>query len=923
MANQIDRVIFTIKDWQDRVLAQNISDSILITDDHKTQPTVGGHAGIPSGDFNFGGLVSGYNSPELPSASFQQHRPYHSTNDLQALRSQFTQQAFPGMTSGHNDPNMMMQASSAAATPRNLSRPASPTFQAGASKRRKGSSVHVQIPANLRMTQRTQNNNNNIPTSMPGMNNAPMSAGAIMGSSDPSFAMTPLSAPQYQSQPPTPNSNTGFMSNSINRTASNDNIQMYQFYSTPHSQNPSRGPSRVPSPVMSRPTSRTIPPHQAPQNQMQTAMGGQGMHGMSFSPEAQQPPRPTLTRLNPREGPLAGNIQVDIHGTGFRPGINVYFGDKAAHYNIWNEGALFAIVPPGTTTGPVEVTIQDPNDAHGGFQMHARRDPFYFTYNDDREQQIWEVFGRTVFEKQFGHVDAKQASAMMNQSNGMVYGYGNPAMQMNFSQMQQMQQRQAQTLAAARAAGNTEDALLQLLSMIDMDDSEYAADFDKCYRNTKMTMLAMASGLGYTRLVAGLVARGATVDLRDKSGYTPLMLAAMRGYRQIVRLLARRGADPTIRNHVGYTAADLASSPDIVIELAQTAQHVRQRSIGGTPAFGSRANSVAFADNPYLTPARSSDASLITVSDDSEAVEEIDEFPIRLDAGLASRRSSLAQQQVSRRSSRRPSATIELPMQLSQEQQAAMMMSPLASMTAWHNQLLAQMNRLQQSVSDIQFAMPNIQDSMMVRRFSSMMPFSASTPPPPYEEKDPAKETSGVSGDEKAGVMTAAAEAALDDMCEQRFDFAAGVVTATATAAPRLGSRDVANGQILVDRDIQVSIGKKAISKEQQHQLRLAHQARLKSGRSDWKVWVIWVSPLSLGVSHHVSFRLDMSLTIESVASAPHRCGAAHDEEYAPADVAVVRRGRAPPSTLRPRRTFGLASASSLRDRDRHIAAFG
>ncbi|KAG7150839.1 Protein MGA2 like protein [Verticillium longisporum] len=32
------RVVFTIKDWQDRVVAQEMSHSIMITDDHKTHP---------------------------------------------------------------------------------------------------------------------------------------------------------------------------------------------------------------------------------------------------------------------------------------------------------------------------------------------------------------------------------------------------------------------------------------------------------------------------------------------------------------------------------------------------------------------------------------------------------------------------------------------------------------------------------------------------------------------------------------------------------------------------------------------------------------------------------------------------------------------------------------------------------------------
>lgn len=580
---------------------------------------------------------------------------------------------------------------------------------------------------------------------------------------------------------------------------------------------------------------------------MQSDMTGQSLHNMSFSPETPQTPRPTLTRLNPTEGPLSGNIQVDIHGTGFRSDIRVFFGDKLASINVWNEGALVAMVPAGSMPGPVEVTVQDPTEAHGFFHAQSRRHPLYFKYIDDQEPAIWELFGKAMFEKQYGHVDVNQARAMLGGNNGMGYGYGGPSMQMNYPQMQQMQQRQNRTLTAARAVGNTEDTLLQLLNVIDLDDSPYAANFDIRFRNTGNTMLALASGLGYTRLVAGLVARGATVDTRDKCGYTPLMIAAMRGHQQIVRLLARRGADPTIRNRVGFTAADIAKSSDITAVLQQTAQHVRQRSVGATPLFRSRANSIVFADSRYIhaSTSQSSDASLVTVSDDSEAIEEVDELPVRADGACASSRRGSMAHQMSRRSSRRPSANIELPMQLSKEQ-AAMMMSPMAAMTAWHNQLLAQMNRLQQSVSDMQFAMPNVSEYQMVRRFSSMIPFSATTPPPPYEEKDPAK-IKGMSRNEKAGILAAAAEAALDDTCEQKFG-PVGTVTTTATAAACPQTRTVENGKIMVDRDIQVHIGKQAISKEQQVKLRLAHQARLKSGRSDWKVWVIWVCSATIVV---------------------------------------------------------------------------
>ena len=48
--------------------------------------------------------------------------------------------------------------------------------------------------------------------------------------------------------------------------------------------------------------------------------------------------------------------------------------------------------------------------------------------------------------------------------------------------------------------------------------------------------------------------RGATVNLRNKHGWTALMVASFRGHESIVRLLLSRGAKQELQCDDGYTA---------------------------------------------------------------------------------------------------------------------------------------------------------------------------------------------------------------------------------------------------------------------------------------------------------------------------------------------------------------------------------
>ena len=61
-------------------------------------------------------------------------------------------------------------------------------------------------------------------------------------------------------------------------------------------------------------------------------------------------------------------------------------------------------------------------------------------------------------------------------------------------------------------------------------------------------LLFSASGVGNTEVVRGILEAGASVDVRDADGYSPLSVAATVGHPEVVRLLLRFGANADVEN---------------------------------------------------------------------------------------------------------------------------------------------------------------------------------------------------------------------------------------------------------------------------------------------------------------------------------------------------------------------------------------
>jgi hypothetical protein len=63
---------------------------------------------------------------------------------------------------------------------------------------------------------------------------------------------------------------------------------------------------------------------------------------------------PSITSFDPTSGPVG--TKVLINGSGFAPGIEVFFNNtKATDVTVFTNNTMQAKVPPGATTGPIKV----------------------------------------------------------------------------------------------------------------------------------------------------------------------------------------------------------------------------------------------------------------------------------------------------------------------------------------------------------------------------------------------------------------------------------------------------------------------------------------------------------------------------------------------------------------------------------------
>ncbi|CAG8943673.1 unnamed protein product [Penicillium salamii] len=838
------QVIFTVKDHLDNVVAQAITNSIMITDDHKTQaPSAPAPTG-PSPSLADGTQVPGVSvfasgQNENGKSPFAPQSP----TDLQGLQQRFNSQyqltpssfTAQGPTNGGPVPHQS----------RSLSRGASPSdFQGPQSKRRKHSSSG-RLPSELTMTRLETPQ-----SSAAAMNAAQLAAARGFASPSEQPFVTPSSmSGQYGNGPPTPNQsndNNPFFNPTPAQRQSLDNLAGGAMGSTPNSAHPSRpgtpgGSNRngfqdpnIPLSLGANSSNQVWPLNAAP-----TRLPS------------------VIHKLVPSEGSITGGTEVTLLGSGFYPGMEVVFGDTlATTTTFWGDKCLNCLTPPALQPGLVSVVFKHEHPIFGQVQQHQTLMPkqqLFFRYVDDRELQMYRLALNILGQKLGSQADAFQTARQIMGSDPNAFFNMQADMQGNNSSGGQ--QRQVPGLDTQGKLSDMDSKMLTYLEFLDLDDSPRPPRYNS-RSTTGQSLLHFAASLGLTRFVAGLLARGANPDVQDNVGNTPMHLAALNGHAHIVHRLRLTGANANSRSVRGFTPADLATTLPAHQAALLPARTYRSRSVGSLTSRRRQSSSASLSSMWEVSSASGSLGHAAgdseELDDDEETTDDSDSEPLQFSS---SRRSSMHQD-------------ISPPIADTSEQNAAPG-DPPAPLVAWRDQLAVQITQFQQSVANA-FpnlpalppmppmpaipALPDYQGQGMMRRITNLVPNRPAArdgwwdylkgntspnpnQPPSYDElfphPDPTAEDSDI---KKSTLLRAATEAAIDQHFEAESSAAASMSQPARAAVVSEVKEELKD----------ITIGRKVISHEQQKHLREQQAQQMKGLRSDRNLYFIWIPLLLL-----------------------------------------------------------------------------
>lgn len=850
------RVIFTLKNHQGRLIAQSITNSITITDDHKTSTTpLTTTPQSRSYPENIQPPGAGVFSQESPNyyleGSMRQAQSFsnlQSAQHLQSYQNQPNLQPLPYAT-----PHILSQNASSITNPHSLSRQVSPSAPSGPYQKKRKPSGSGNVSNELTMTKLHSRDNINSPASysMSSIGLASTTALAnpgIYGASNNFIGQHQIepatSMPaRYNTNPPTPiRSETSWPTPST-RSQSMENISL------------GLGMPKTPPDLMNVSLEKSF---DLPQNHMDcsthsiredllgnTSQGVlPGLQNSSQPIQENRPSHPIITTIAPGEGPVAGGIEVVFLGTGFYQGLEFIFGDTLAITKSYlGEYCMTCILPP--TTQAANVLVQCNHNYQGAVSWPPIQQQ-YFNYVDDNELQLYKLALATLHNKITGRREDPRKIAR-DTINGQHPGGSS---QDDKEQSRDQHRQVSRSITALTTSADFEASLLGCLDVMDLDDSPNQPRFNSRGPNGQ-SMLHFSASLGYYHFAAALLGRGANPDLRDHNGMSPMHIASLNNHPKLIRKLRSAGGDPTLRSLRGLTPADMASTSEVRDVFDVIDGYSWPRGFGATQTSRrSRASSTS-SSQPFWR-ARSMSGSIEGESDSSDnlvlAISDQEENDPSLHSHVATPAQSWAR-------SRRNSAVAEssylehsLPVDRAGSDR---FLAAATAWSVWRNQLIAQVQILHQSVHKTLPALPiptlppipNLPDYQaypVVRRISSLVPqrypralspdlkesdyhwwelLRGTTAPPAYEELYPNKEQRQTVTSQVPAKATA------------------GEALANARSPPVLAQTNLRAGSIFDT----VKIDNSSLTLEQRQELMTAHAIKVKRLRSDRKLFFFWV----------------------------------------------------------------------------------
>ncbi|KAK0547548.1 SPT3 Dosage dependent suppressor of Ty-induced promoter mutations-like protein [Tilletia horrida] len=586
-------IIFTMRDWQGRLLATGSTPPIMITDDHKTQGAAAAraHNGLP-------GTLSTAPSPNASSGA----RPGHSRIGSADSGEDDDQQHSPGSARSGQLRNSV--AGVVKGVQKKAKKERKKPYDDGGARRRANTSgssglamtartdgLSTTSPADSHATSPSNQDSSSISAPTPqhvvGQSPTNMVQNMDAGSLSPSTLLTnPQSLPDFnldfflQQQGLQLNASTGLPSSfnwpqtaGVGQTLENPGIVGSQF----------------PAPLPMAPMDQSGDVAMAATQPMVQSQNLFNMLGpLRTQPTAIADPSvgPQISKLIPGEGPTSGGIEVTILGSNFEEGITCVFGDvPATNTKVWAANTLVCILPPSQSPGPVVVTLKSSPFAPAlpAFQGLPDRPLPLFTYIEASDRALMELALQVVGLQMTGAVQSARDVAMRVVGSNSTFAAGGGQTQFSGSAGGGTQMGTSHAGAPrdavggfisslARARDNTthssfQDSVFSFLSLLDVDPdsvpgSNTRKDAIRLANKQGHTLLHLAVMLGFHRLAADLLRRGVPVNARDRNGYTALHFAALHGRVTIARLLLNGGARDNIPNWEGHLPIDIAREKD-------------------------------------------------------------------------------------------------------------------------------------------------------------------------------------------------------------------------------------------------------------------------------------------------------------------------------------------------------------------------